>query len=272
MTDDAAKLFATDKPVATHLTMPLRFSALRRMGQSPAHYACPQEPESSAIDKGNAADALILGKTAQRVIPYRLTSKRQGKVWDQFAAENDDALILTPKEYDDVMGMVESVRNHAEAMELLTGSIQETLYWTMQGRKCRGTVDVRRPERIVDLKTGETSDPRRFGWKVRDFSYHGAMAWYQDGIELAGLPRPEQAYHVAVEQKAPHVVTVFRFTDHLLSLGRRLYRTWFEHLMVCESSGAFPGYSQSVVDLDLPDDGTDEDGELITLADAGAAE
>lgn len=238
--------------------IPLRFSALKQFAKSPAHYAAylkQEQATTSAMDVGSAADLMILG--GKRVVAYP-GAVRRGKEFDAFTAGNFDAMIVTKKEYEQANGIAEAVLNSPDAVEALTGTKQQTVTWEMNGRTCRGTPDVIRPYyglrgSITDLKTGETSDPRRFPWKMRSFSYHAAMAWYLDGLTLAGLDVTD-AYIVAVEQSPPHVVTVFRLTEHVLDIGRRLYRTWFEQLQVCEASGEFPAYSQSIVELDLPDE------------------
>jgi hypothetical protein len=244
---------------AARNTSPLRFSQLRRMAQSPAHYLAAPEPSSSAIDIGNAADALILG-SAEPVTFYP-GSVRRGKEWESFAAAHAHSIILTKREHAIAEGMAEAVRRCPHATQVLDGLIRETRYWTVQGRSCRGTPDVHGVNFLTDLKTGETSDPRRFPWKVRQFAYHAQLAWYRAGVIACGLPVPEDCYIVAVEQTPPHVVTVFRLTPQTLDLGERLCRLWFEQLKVCEESGVYPGYSQSIVDLDLLDDET-----LIELA------
>lgn len=244
------------------MTQPLRFSALRQFAKSPAHYAAylaeQEQDTTSGMDIGSAADLLLLG--GQRVVAYP-GPVRRGKEFDAFEASNRDALIVTKKEYDQAHGIADAVSRCPDAVTLLTGYRQDTRYWTMNGRDCRGTPDVRGEDYLADLKTGETSDPRRFHWKVRTYAYHAAAAWYLNGLALDGI-HLRHAYIIAVEQAPPHVVTVFQLAPHILDMGERLWRLWFEQLQVCEASGHFPPYSQSIVDLDLPDD------EDIELADA----
>lgn len=213
------------------------------------------------MDIGTAADLLILG--GRRVVAYP-GPVRRGKDFDAFCCANANAVILTQREYACAMGIAEAVAGCADAVRVLTGARQETQSWPFMGRACRGTPDVRGVDFITDLKTGETSDPRRFHWKVLRYAYHAAAAWYLGGLGLAGFHAVRHAYIVAVEQTPPHAVTVFQFTDRVLDMGDRLCRLWFEQLQVCEASGAFPPYSQSIVELDLPDD------EAIDLGDAGA--
>ncbi len=238
---------------------PLRFSRLKLMGKSPAHYAAYVPQETGAMETGTAADRLLLGG---KVLAYP-GPVRRGKEYEAFAAANPDALIVTQKEGAVAYGIAEAVTACPDAMRLLTGARQETIYWDFNGRTCRGTPDVRGDGFLCDLKTGETSDPRLFPFKVRRFAYHAQMSFYETGVALANLPPVSESYIVAVEQTPPHVVTVYRLTAGTIELGARLWRLWLEQLQVCEASGAFPPYSQSIVDLELFDD-----NELTELGDA----
>lgn len=241
---------------------PLRFSALRQMGKSAAHYRAAIAAESattSGMDIGSAADLMILG--GQPVLAYP-GAVRRGKEFEAFSAAHPNALIVTRKEYDQASGIAEAIAGCHDAVRLLTGVRQRTHYWDFQGRPCRGTPDVVGDGFLTDLKTSETSDPRYFPWKVKRYAHHAAAAWYRHGLALCDVLIAE-SYIVAVEQTAPYVVTVFRLTDHVLELGERLWRLWFEQLKVCEESDAFPPYTQAIVELDLPDE-----DEIVDLSDA----
>lgn len=230
---------------------PLRFSRLRHMSRSAAHYAANAETvETPSIETGSAADRLLLSGGPVLAYPGPV---RRGKEYEAFCEAHPDALIVTKKEAEQALGIAEAVTKCHDASRLLVGVHRETLFWDFSGRPCRGTPDVRGDGYITDLKTGETSDPRFFPFKVRRYAYHAQLAFYEQGCNLLGHDVSE-SYIVAVEQAPPHVVTVYRLTPNLIELGDRLWRLWFEQLMVCEASDAWPGYSQSIVDLDLPDD------------------
>lgn len=239
------------------------------MAKSPAHYIAAVEnemPTTSGMDVGTAADLMILG--GQRVIAYP-GKVRRGKEYDAFEMKHVDAMILTESEYRKANGIAEAVAACEDAVMVLKGVRQETVYWTNNGRECRGTPDVRSVEGdyISDLKTGETSDPRRFQWKMRNFAYHAAAAWYIAGLNSLGFSI-RSSYIVAVEQQFPHVVTVFKLSDHVLDVGQRLWVTWFEQLQVCESSGFFPPYSQSIVELDWPEDAEVDIDDAVEIVDS----
>lgn len=261
-----AVLVNADTPSWPDPEEPIRFSRLKLFSKSPAHFAAAMDDEGSALDIGAAAHSLILG--GQKVVAYP-GKVRRGKEFDAFALENEGALILTKTEFGRAARMAKAVKENADAMSVLEGEHEKTLFWDIQKRKCRGTPDVFNNEKrfVTELKTGETSDPRFFPFKMRRFCYHGQLAWYSDGAVLCGLNDPQAHYVVAVEATYPHVVTVFRLTPDTIDKGRRIARLWFERLLQCEAAKQWPGYSQSIVDLSLPED----DFEMLDAGEVAAA-
>jgi hypothetical protein len=255
-------LVDADVPRPPPADEPLRFSRLKRFSQSAAHFAYAPELDGSHLDIGSAAHSMLLGGTNVVAFPGKV---RRGKEFDAFVADNPDALILSRSEHARAAGMAEAVRRCGDAMRVLDGEREKTFTWKLQGRLCRGTPDVRTAKFITELKTGETADPRFFPFKVRRFCYHGQLAWYSDGAVLAGLPDPQEHYVVAVEAAPPYVVTVFRIKPKDIEQGRRMTRLWFERLLQCEAAQQWPGYSQTIVELDLGDDWSD-------IGDAGGGE
>lgn len=239
---------------------PLRHSALKRIGQSPLHYAAHVDASAKWLDKGSGAHSAILG--GPRLVVWDKKSDagnqcpRRGKDWDAFNAENRGALILLPDEYEQVHRMRESVERCPEAVRVLKGVRETTILWDASGRVCRGTPDVDGGSFVTELKTTKCADPRKFMWDSLRFCYHGALAWYMDGLAMqrGRKEMPDAAFIVAVESSAPFDVVVYRVPERALEAGRRMNRLWLERLLVCESSGEFPGYSQSVVDLGFPED------------------
>ena len=258
-------LVHADDPRPPEADEPIRFSRLKLFGKSPAHFAAALPDESSALDVGSAAHAMILG-VGREVIAYP-GKVRRGKEWESFQADHPDALILTKAEFGRASRMAKAVGDNADARRVLNGVREQTMYWEVSGRACRGTPDVRSDTFITELKTGETSDPRFFPFKLRRFSYHAQLAWYSDGAVLAGHPDPKEHYVVAVEAAYPHVVTVFRITRDTIDQGRKMVRLWFERLLQCTAANEWPGYCQTVVDLDLPN----ENFEMLDAGEVAAA-
>jgi len=246
---------------------PVRYSNLKLMALSPAHYHAAAKKDTGAMQRGRALHSLVLG--GARVIGYP-GKTRYGKQWDAFKAANTDAEILTGKEFDKVRAMAESVLHHKIAMQVLEGQHEVEVDWTYLGRKCQSHVDSIAPDGkwVAELKSTVSSEPGRFAWQSHKMAYGGQVAFYLDAVRAAGLGEPTDAYVVAVEAAEPFVVTVLHVEEDALELGRRCVRLWMEQLLNCEAANDWPGYAQGIVPLHAPSQDInftfgdeDEDGE-----------
>lgn len=243
---------------------PVRFSRLKQLAKSAAHFQAGFGDETGAMRKGTALHSYLLGG-ADRVVVYRdgRRDARQEK-WRDFQAANEGKCILIPSELDAAEGMRRAVEAHPRAMQLLDGVQEERIEWTMLGRACAGTPDVVHPrlgkKTGVELKSSVTSHPERFAWQARRMFYHCQCAWYKDGLERTLSYAPgevDEFYVVAVESTEPYVVTVFRYDAESLRLGARQNRLWLEQLLVCERTGRYPGYVDTDVTLSVLDESSD---------------
>ena len=236
----------------------VRFSRLKLMARSPAHFFAHPQGVSSSMDKGSAVHSAVLG--GKRVCFYDkqtesgASAPRRGKDWEAFQSANADALILSRSQYDEVSRIVESVRAHKDAMFLLAENQEQTLMFEMMGLECRTTPDARRAGLVSELKTCRSSDPRRFQWDSIRAHYHAQVAFHAEGARRVKLEQSTpDGYIVAVETSAPYPVTVFKLTPRALEQGLKSIRLWMEQLKGCLASNQWPAYAQSYVDLDVPD-------------------
>lgn len=249
---------------------PLRFSRLKLMSKSAAHYALGYGEDTGSMRKGTGIHSLMLGDSS-RVKVYNGARNKKHKKYQAFLEQNPDCQILSKKEMVEVDGMRRSLDAHPRALELLDGIREERIEWSLSGRACAGTPDVVKligdgRKRLVELKSGVSTKPDLFLWQAKKMCYHGQLSWYARGLEttMAYAPGPvTEQYIVAVESTAPYPVTVINVHDSMRRKGERQCRFWFEQLLVCEATGHFPGYVES--DVDWADDDTelewDEDEE-----------
>lgn len=231
----------------------IRYSRLKRMGQSPMHYeaACrtPFAP-TRAMHFGTLVHSIVLGGNTFVVWEGR----RQGNDWKAFEAKHTDVQIATRAEFSRAMQVARAVQNDPVVREVgcLDGERELDLEWHRWGRLCRGRVDVANRKRrfVTDLKTCADASPFRFGFAAKRLGYPGQLEWYGVGVTEALGWEPEHHYIVAVESKPPHAVVVYRVTTEALEQGARTTRAWFEQLQVCEECDEWPGYSQCVVELE----------------------
>jgi hypothetical protein len=240
---------------------PVRFSRLKLMGKSAAHYRAGFGGESGAMRKGTAVHSFMLGGQ-DKVAVY--TGRRDERIaaWRDFQAANDGKTILIPSELAAADGMRAALEAHPRAMDLLSGIQEQRIEWTDLGRACAGTPDavhlLANGKKVgVELKTCVTSHPERFTWQCRKMSYHAQCAWYKHGLERT-LAYPPGAvtefFVVVVETTVPHPVTVFRLDEESLRMGHKQCRLWLEQLLVCERAGHFPAYAENDVLLSVLDE------------------
>jgi len=254
-----------DEPEIDPRTVPVRFSNLKRIGQSPMHYWHAVQhgyEETLPMRLGSGVHALLFDQ------PWTVwtgsgTGKkpvRNGKVWDAFERDNIDKCILSIGEYRKARAISEAVKRKERAYELLTEGVRESpISWTCLGRACASRPDVRNPGRIVELKSTKCAEPGRFARDGRWRAYHAQLAFYLDAVIQSGLGTPDRAYIVAVESAPPYPVTVLRLTERAIDIGRRMCRLWLEQLLACEAEEYWPGYLESDAEFDIPD----EEGSLI---------
>lgn len=233
---------------------PVRFSCLKNMSRSPAHYieSLRGRADSLSMRIGRIVHMTVFGQT-----PIVFPGTRRGKEWDAFAETHAEEDIFTTSEYDAALPIISSLLDNPEhwhAKELLTrGVAEKRIDWKWLGRACRGTPDVA-GEFLVELKTTRNAQPEWFAREALFRSYHAQLAWYRQGLVLSGAQPPGLVYIVAVETSPPYPVVVRILTERAMQQGERLCRLWMERLLACESSGSWPGYVQSAVELDVPDE------------------
>jgi hypothetical protein len=240
----------------------VRFSALKQMGLSPAHYlhAVQYEMEQTlAMRLGSGAHAILFD---QPVVLWDQPAKkgsgkapRNGAAWDEFAAKHDGALILNAAEMAEARSMADAIRRHPIAAPLLLDgqTCEQLIEWSFGDRACRSTPDARGPRGLVDVKTTRCAEPGRFSRDGMFRSYHAQLAYYGEAIRR-GLGEDAGPVHiVAVESKAPYVVQVFSVSDRQLEQGAKAWRLWFEQVLTCEAAGVWPGYSSTIVPFEAPE-------------------
>lgn len=252
---------------------PVRFSKLKRMDESPAHYLVDAE-ETSPMRKGTALHAYLLGQK-DRVVVFDGRRDPRSEKWKEFQQEHKGKCILIQSEADVVQAMRRSVEKHARAMELLEGVQEQRIEWEFSGRRCAGTPDVFRDfsdrRRVVELKSTRSAKPRRLLAQARYSHWHAQVGWYGEGLDraLSVPPLPcTDHYLVAVESVAPFCVTTVHVSPTMIAAGARAWRFWWERLQNCEQSNHWPGYSEADEEWedDAPDSGDAIDWEGIDAA------
>jgi hypothetical protein len=235
---------------------PVRFSSLVHMGRSPAHYLHallhPVEP-TPAMRVGTAAHAHVLG--AWKDVAVWEGGRRVGREWDAFSAAQAGREIVNQEEYDRGRAISDAVCADPHAAALLARATirEQELAWSIAGRACMGRPDAFGDGVLVDLKITHDASERRFPWHAIGRGWCAQPDWYAQGLAANGHTI-DAAYLIAVEARPPHVVQVWEVTPAALVMGAKTWRLWWEQLMQCEASDAWPGYSLAILPLEPPED------------------
>lgn len=236
------------------LTGPIRFSHLRAYGKSGAHGLLArlgeEDAETGAMELGTAVHAILFGTAAVMAYPGPV---RRGKEYDKFVLDHPDTEILTAKAYGAANNMAEAVSASSLAMNVLKGTLEKTILFKYIGRECRVTPDVRGLDYVTELKTSQSADPNIFPHHALRMHYHAQLAFQRSGCASIGVPIKD-AYIVAVESAAPYLITVLHLSDRALEMGEKLCTLWMERLGGCEDARTWPGYVESMIELDVFDE------------------
>jgi hypothetical protein len=248
----------------------VHFSQLKNFGRSPAHYktACerPWQP-TRAMRIGTVAHRIILGARPGHEITI-WDGDRRGKAWMEFAAEHKGEEIITMTEVVEAQAIADSALASPVLAELLEGARCEVpLAWTDAGIECATAgVDILRDRDgvLADLKTCNTTEPRRWSAQALSMSYHAQLAFADTGARANGFA-PRRHLLIGIEATPPHCVVVLELTPAMLAEGRKAIVLWLERLRSCEENDCWPGYTDSVVALDLPPwmAGDDVEGDVL---------
>lgn len=247
-------------------SVPCRFSTLKQFALSPLHYfyACQVEmDETLSMRLGSGSHAVLFGKP---VVTFT-GAVRRGRAWDEFKAANSNAVILNRNERRQADAIAKAVEGSDIAMRHIKGcTVEQRIDWTWEGRAFRSTPDILGTYHLVDLKCLKSADPERIAWQSRSMHYNAQAALYKRAVLEKYQRETRECYLIVVENRPPHPVSVLRFTERALDLGDRLCLAWNERRRLHEDSGVYPGYVQTVVDLDVPGE-DDIDSLGLTFAD-----
>lgn len=264
-----------------HLDMPaeryfaadgVSHSMLKHMDPTPAHllaYLARQEQEAErpiALTLGTLVHERVLtpgGEFKQVAVkPEGLRfNTKEGKAWreEHLAAGKQ---ILTQDEYVFVVCAVENILAHPECRPLFESDATKTevsvfcpfsLGGTVQ-RKARIDI-VSAGNALADIKTCQSAHKPDFASAILDFGYHTQAAYYLD-IWADAVPVGQEAkshfVFIAVEKTPPYLVAVYDIAARAIKEGRRINIERLQKYIECKETAHFPGYSQSVEDIDLP--------------------
>lgn len=213
------------------------------------------QPPNRVFDFGHVAHTLILGKGAEIVQIDAADFRGKAAKEERDQAYEQGQVPILASEYAKAVAMADAVMDDPVAGPLLQadGEAEVSLYAEdpVTGVQLRGRVDWLTGNTIVDVKTSTTANPAELVRKFWTYGYFMQAIWYRDLIEALTGERRDFLFAV-VEKEPPHLVTVVRYDEDALAEGRRLNRQAIDLYARCQSDSKWPGYTDQIHTLSLP--------------------
>ncbi len=173
----------------------------------------------------------------------------------EWIENNSSKEYITSTQYDMILGMAKSIREHSKLNQLLkSGSAEETWTWTDEetGAQCKLRSDYRSDMGfLLDLKSTFEAGPMLFPKSVWNFRYHVQEPFYTDGVRANGF-YPKGFVFVAIEKTPPYLIKLHVLSDEYVQRGRDEYKRNLATYVQCIESGEWPDYGMDTNEIELP--------------------
>jgi hypothetical protein len=244
----------------------VHFGQLKKLALSPRQYLYAVNHDvvaTRAMLIGTIVHFLLLGprQGAKRLVQFK-GPRRQGKAWEAFEAENDDAEIATATEWSEAEAIADAVRKDPVARMRLDGARCEVpLTWEENGFRCSTSgVDILTTRcALGDLKVTTSTFPAAWERHAFKMLYPQQLAFYRRGAAANKIDLSGGLFCLGVESKPPHEVVDLSLSEDMIDFADRSITVWLEKLRVLIDScpeptslSDWPGYAQSPVSWELP--------------------
>lgn len=196
------------------------------------------DPQNHTVTKGKK------GEHDQVTRSWSASTKWVAEQRERFAAENADRELVTAKQYDQFLGIANSIAEKMSALRLFDqGNAEVSICWSeiVDGRQvpCKARVDWLGLDYFVDLKT--TQDGMKFERAIQTYGYARQMAWYQRGLS-AVLSRSHRPWIIACETVSPYCCRVAPCSPDMLRSGNIEIDRLMALYLDCVDRDNWPGY------------------------------
>ncbi|GAB4582598.1 PD-(D/E)XK nuclease-like domain-containing protein [Nocardia sp. IFM 10818] len=214
---------------------------------------------NEVMEFGTAVHTLTLGVGADVVEVKAENWKRKAEQERRKELRAAGAIPLLTHQLQAAKAMAHNVRSHPKlARALHYGTPEMSGYWrdSETGVLLRLRTDClyTAPSGVsivLDVKTADTADPKRFEKSIEKFGYDQQDDWYSTGLAELLDDRPAFVFGV-VAKKPPHFVSVIELRPEWLARGRRRNREAIDIYARCLESGHWPDWGEDIHQADMP--------------------
>lgn len=242
---------------------------LMEMLRSPAHYqhmrvtGVGRKP-TPAMEFGTLFHFAVLEpeefKRRARMEPECDKRTTKGKeTYQQWLADcPPDALIVSPKNHDRLMGMLTKIEETTVAKNLIMGPglREHSGYWIDKetGVLCRIRPDLLTSDgELIDVKSTTDARPGPFSHDIAANEYDLQMAFYREGVFNITGKHPTACTYFAVESDGSFGIGLHYASSEILARGERLFRKALSLYRDCLDKNVWPAYPDKITKIYLPD-------------------
>lgn len=253
-----------------HANLAVGSTTLKKIANSSILHAFSSEfNQTASMALGSAIHCAILEPERFgldfAIAPICDRRTKEGKeIFANFEAKVGNRTVITQDQAQDVIDMKASVMSHDIAKIMLTGGEAEYSYYAIDketniAKKCRP--DYIKNGSLIDLKTTMDASFEGFARQIGNLGYHLQAAYYVDVYNEATGSKVDEFFFVAVENKAPFAVAVYRVDSLQLEAGRAAYKKALAKLADFYARGGNPkepntlrgfGYPMAIIDIQVP--------------------
>lgn len=241
-------------------------SAMKVLGISPAHFKAAlsvYREQTKAQELGEVVHTTVLepGTFTERyyVLPRKYDRRLKADKEELEAHEISAAgkIVIDEETAKTALAISDKCWNHPAACHLLKNNTEKelSLFWTEEpyGVRCKARIDgyAEKIQLADDLKTTASASPGSFSRSVFDFGYHYQAAFYLRGLRACGIVAKHFCF-IAVENKAPFEVAVYKIAPDAIDLANMQIDKWLETYAKCLERDEWPGYSEAFEVISLP--------------------
>lgn len=252
-------------------TRPLSFSSLSKFDISPVHYISyisGAREETPQMLLGSLVHAMILEpdtiESEYVMSPkFDMRKKEDKEAKAKFDADNEGKKVIDPDTWQAAADIAGAVYDSPKCVSILSKLDMREAHFKYDYKKLpvNGYIDGIGKNNdipfVLEIKTSITSNPSDV---VKDFynkKYYLQAGIYRKALEVMGLTDKAPVVYIVVENKAPHIVSVFMATEEYVEYGIKEFDRLISEFSEWQKLG-YPtvGYSKTgsedVYELGLP--------------------
>lgn len=228
--------------------------------ETPAHAELSARKPTPAMDLGTAVHMATLEPHLFHEKIIRGPDDRRGNKWKDALEEGAayGKLVLTSGDFDKALLMGDAARKIPVVAQLAESQVlfEASAFWTdpETGVECRCRPDIYSPamEVMADLKGTGDASASFWARNAANLGYHAQESWYSGGWTRAGGGTVDGFIFIVIEDEFPHLSAVYELTPRAVEEGRAVMAKALAAYKKCRDSGIFPGYPDTVQELDIP--------------------